>query len=195
MRGMLLGGAAALALLAVPATAQNSATIDPSRLTAEAKKPPLQLNDQQRAAIQNALVAEHTQQKAPKDFKPQVGATPPKGIKIDVMPQALAHQLPVLKEYGYAKTASDILVIDPMSKGIVAVIPRKYSNDANAKSPTPAEWWQSHAQQLTGRAPQDAGNEGQSPQQAGDAAAVGNGNAQNAQPQDSGVQPGYQNQR
>lgn len=193
MRGMLLGGAAALALLAVPATAQNAKTIDP--LTVEAKKPPLQLDDQQRTAIQNALVAEHTQQKAPKDYKPQVGETPPKGIKIDAMPQALGRQLPVLNQYGYAKTASDILVIDPMSRKIVAVMPRKYPNDASAKSPTPAEWWQSHAQALTGRAPQDTSNEGHSPQQAGDAAAVGNGHAPNAKPQDSGVQPGYQNQQ
>jgi len=194
MRGMLLSGAAALTLLAVTATAQNSKTIDPIKLTVEAKKPPLQLNDQHREAIQNALVAEHTQQKAPKDFKPQVGATPPKGIKIDAMPQALARQLPVLKEYGYAKTASDIPVIDPMSKKIVAVIPRKYPNDANAKSPTPAEWAQSHAQELIGRAPQGASGAGQSPGQAGDAAAAGNGNATNAQPQDSGGQPGHQNQ-
>lgn len=195
MRGMLLSGAAAMAMLAVSATAQDSKTIDPIKLTVEAKKPPLQLNDQHREAIQNALVAEHTQQKAPKDFKPQVGAPPPKGIKIDVMPQALARQLPVLKEYGYAKTASDILVIDPMSKRIVALIPRKYPNDANAKSPTPADWWQSRAQELTGRAPQGTSNAGQSPEQAGDAAAVGNGNAANAQPQDSGIQPGYQNQQ
>jgi hypothetical protein len=195
MRGMLLSSAAVLALLAVPAAAQNSNTIEPNKLRVEAKRPPLQLNDQHRAGIQNALVAEHAQQKAPKDFKPQVGATPPKGIKIDAMPQALARQLPVLKEYGYAKTATDILVIDPMSMRIVALIPRKYPNDANAKSPTPAEWWQSHAPELTGRAPQDASSSGQSPDQAGDAAAVGNGNATNAQPQDSGLQPGYQNQR
>ena len=166
MRGMLLGGAAVLTLLAVPAMAQNSKTIDPNKLTVEAKEP-LQLDDQHRAAIQNALVAEHTQQKAPKDFKPEVGATPPKGIKIDVMPLALAREQPVLKEYGYAKTASHLLVIDPMSKRIVAVIPRKYPNDANAKSPTPAEWAQSHAQELTGRAPQGASNAGQSPEQAG----------------------------
>jgi hypothetical protein len=192
---MLLSGASALALLAVPAAAQNSNTIEPNKLTVEVKKPPLQLGDQHRTAIQNALVAEHTQQKAPKDFKPQVGATPPKGIKIDVIPQALARQLPVLKEYGYAKTATYILVIDPMSKRIAAVIPRKYPNDANAKSPTPAEWWQSHAQELTGRAPHDASNAGQSPGPPGDAAAVGNGHATNAHPQDSGVQPGYQNQR
>ena len=192
---MLLNAAAALALLTVPATAQNSNTIDPSKLTVAAKKPPLQLNDQDRAAVQNALVAEHTQQKAPKDFKPQLGATPPKGTKIDVMPQALARQLPVLKEYGYAKTASDILVIDPMSTTIVAVMPRKYPDDPNAKSPTPAEWAQSHAQQVTGRAPQGASNEDQPPEQAGDAAAVGNGNAANAQPQESGIKPGHQNQR
>ena len=195
MKAMLLSGAAAVVLLAVPAAAQNNdaKTIEPNQLTVEAKKPPLQLDEKQRAAIQNALVSAHTQQKAPKDFKPQVGAALPKPIKIDVMPQALGRELPAMKEYGYAKTETDILVIDPMTKKIAAVIPRKFPGNASAKTQTPADWAQSHAQELTGQAPKGGGSTDQDPDGAGDPAAVGNGGAANGQPQDSGVQPGYQN--
>src|SRR5690348_18001461 len=75
MKAILLGGVAALVLLAVPAAAQNdtSKTIDPVELSKQVKGPPAQISDEQRDAIQNALVAVHTQQKAPKDFNPQVG--------------------------------------------------------------------------------------------------------------------------
>jgi hypothetical protein len=74
----------------------------------------------------------------------------PTGIKIDVMPQALGRQLQVVDEYSYAKTASDILVIDPMSMNTVAVIPRRSPADARTNAMTPAEWWNSHASELTG---------------------------------------------
>jgi hypothetical protein len=90
MKAILLSGAAALVLLAAPTAAQdNTKRIDPHQLAVQSKKPPLKLDDAQREAIRNALVEQHTQQKTPKDFKPQVGAVLPKGIKIDVMPQAL----------------------------------------------------------------------------------------------------------
>jgi hypothetical protein len=154
------------------------------------KGPPAQLSDQQRDAIQNALVAEHTQQNAPKDFAPQVGQPLPKTMKVDAMPQDLIRAQPSLKEYGYAKTAKDILVLDPMSKKIVAVIPRKFPGNANAKPVTPADWADKHAQELTGQAPKTGDNE--NPPQAGDPAAVGNGRAEGGEPQDSGLQPGYE---
>jgi hypothetical protein len=184
MKAILLSGAAALVLLAAPAAAQNntSKSVDPHQLAVESKKPPLKLDDAQREAIRNALLEEDTQQKTPKDFKPQVGALPPKGIKIDVMPQALGRQLPIMKEYGYAKTASDILVIDPMSQKIVDVIPRKFPADAGANATTPAEWWNSHARELTGQPPRSASESDHVPQPEGEAPAVGNGSAPNAQP-------------
>jgi hypothetical protein len=200
MKRTLLSSAAALLLLAVPAAAQNgksqnnnSKTLDPNKLTVEVKKPKLDLNDQQRTAIVNALVEQHTQQKAPKDFQPQVGATLPKPLKVDVMPLDLIRKQPALKDYGYAKTEKNILVLDPMSKKIVAVLPRKFPGDAQAKPMTPSDWAQSHTQELTGHAPRDSGKENQDPKAAGDPAAVGNGTAENGQPQDSGLQPGYQN--
>ena len=187
MKTILLSGAAALVLLATPAAAQNntSKSVDPHELAVQFKKPPLKLDDAQREAIRNALVGQDTQQKTPKDFKPQVGAIPAKGIKIDAMPQELERQLPVMNEYGYAKTASDILVIDPMSKKIVDVIPRKFPADARANATTPAEWWNSHAQELTGHPPRSGSENDHEPQPEGEAPAVGNGSAPNAQPAQS----------
>ncbi len=193
MTRMLLCGAAALVLLAVPAAAQdNSKTIDPLELSKQVKGPPAQLSNQQKDAIQNGLVAVHTQQKAPPNFKPQAGQPLPKGLKVDTLPDDLIRAQPSLKEYGYAKTATDILVLDPMSKKIVSVIPRKFPSNANAKPVTPADWAGKHAQELTGQAPKSAGKEDPSANSAGDAAAVGNGRAEGGEPQDSGVQPGYQ---
>src|SRR6185436_20010618 len=61
MKILIYCGAAVSLLLAVPAAAQNTApTIQLHELTAQAqKKPPLRLNDQQRLAIQEALVTAH----------------------------------------------------------------------------------------------------------------------------------------
>jgi hypothetical protein len=193
MRAIFAGGAAALVLLALPAAAQNdtSKTIDPVELGKTVKGPPAQISDEQKMAIRNGLVAVHTQQKAPKDFKPQVGQALPKPLKVDTLPQDLVRKHPALKEYGYAKTTSDILVLDPMKKTIVAVIPRKFPNDGTAAAVTPSQWWDNHAREMTGRAPLSGGSAGEPPE-AGDAAAVANGGAENGQPQDSGLQPGYQ---
>ncbi len=191
MTRIFLCGAAAVALLAVPAAAQDkSKTIDPVELSKQVKGPSGQISDEQKTAIQNALVAVHTQQKAPKDFQPQVGQVLPKPLKVDTLPQALVRAQPSLKEYGYAKTAKNILVLDPMSKKIVAVIPRKFPGNASAKPVTPADWADKHAQEVTGQAPKGAGNE--DPPETGDPAAVGNGRAEGGESQDSGLQPGYQ---
>jgi hypothetical protein len=44
-----------------------------------------------------------------------------------------------MKEYGYAKTASDVLVIDPISTKIVAVISRKFPADSQVNATTPGD--------------------------------------------------------
>jgi hypothetical protein len=182
MTRILLCGAAAVVLLAVPAAAQNSdsKTIDPVELSKQVKGPPAQLSDQQKDAIQNGLVAEHTQQKTPPNFQPQVGAPLPATMKVDVMPQDLIRAQPSLTEYGYAKTASDILVLDPLKKTIVAVIPRKFPADAKADSKSPADWADTKGRELTGQAPKAAGNADHFPEPAGDSGDVANGNEKNA---------------
>jgi hypothetical protein len=192
-----LCGAAALVLLTIPAAAQNSPSsqtksVDPHQLAAQLKNRPLKLDDKQKAAIRDGLVAVHTQQKGPKDFKPQVGAKLPKPLKLDTLPEDLARKDPAFKELDYAKTATDILVLDPMTKTIIAVIPRKFAADPNAKRPTPVDWASRRGRELTGQAPQDTDNASQDSDSPGDPAAVGNGGAANGQPQESGLDPSYQ---
>ena len=182
MRTLLLSGAAALALLTAPALAQDNVrsdkTIQPSELTQQAKRPQLRLDDKQSAAIRDALVAEHTQQKTPKDFQPQVGAALPKTLKVDAMPQDLIRKEPALKQYGYAKTATDILVLDPMKKTIIAVVPRKFPADAKAKPESGTDWAKTKGRELTGQAPEapTAPNADAPLQPAGDSGDVPNGN-------------------
>lgn len=188
MKAMLMSGAAALLLLAVPAAAQtDTKTIDPIELTKQAKRPPLQVSDEQRDAIQAALVAEHTQQKTPKDFQPQVGAELPNTMKVDVMPLDLVRQQPSLKQYGYAKTASDILVLDPMKKTIVAVIPRKFPADTKANAKSPGDWADGKGRELTGQPPK-SGSADSFPEPAGDSGDVANGNEKNALQNQQGKQ-------
>ena len=197
MKSTLMSGAAVLLLLAVPAAAQNdnSKTLDPNKLTVEMKKPKLDLNDQQKTAIQNALVEAHTQQKTSKDFKPQVGMELPTTMKVDVMPEDLIRAQPPLKEYGYAKTATDILVLDPMNKKIIAVLPRKFPVDAKANAKSGTDWADTKGKQMTGQAPQGA-NKDHFPEPAGDAGDTSNGNEKNAMQKEQGQgQPKEQGQK
>jgi hypothetical protein len=82
---------AALIVLVVSAKAQNNEpTIQPNELTATAKaKPPLQLSDEQRRKIQDALVTAHSAQKAPDKFEAKVGEKVPAKLKLDAVPAPL----------------------------------------------------------------------------------------------------------
>ena len=136
----LLYCSTALILLAVPATAQNNQpTIDPNGLNASAaQKQPLQLTDQQRQKIQDALVTAHSAQKTPAKFEPKIGEKIPTALKLDAMPAPLINEEPVLKEYGFVKLENDLLVIDPMNSKIVAVIQRKFPKDQATEGRAPS---------------------------------------------------------
>ena len=77
MKTLLTCAAGALLLLSIPAAAQNTKsdgkTLEPNQITVAKDKQTLQLNDQQRATIQEALDAENTQQKTPPKYEPKVG--------------------------------------------------------------------------------------------------------------------------
>ena len=127
-----------LVLLAATAAAQdNNSTIQPHELLSK-QKPPLQLSDQQRAKIQEALVTAHSAQKAPDNFEPKVGAKVPNKLKLDPMPAPLINEEPVLKQYDFVKLEKDILVVDPMEITIVAVIPRKFPTEQTTQSQAPS---------------------------------------------------------
>jgi hypothetical protein len=146
----LLCCSAVLLVLAGSASAQaqaqdNKPTIEPSDLTAEAKqKPPLQLTDEQRRKIQEALVEAHSAQNTPANFQAKVGEKVPTVLKLDAMPESLINEEPALKQYDFVKLENQVLVVDPMNTTVVAVIARKFPNDeeqggaASGQTPDPA---------------------------------------------------------
>jgi hypothetical protein len=131
---------AVLVLLTVSASAQDTApTIQPNELAANTKpKPPLQLSEEQRRKIQDALVTAHSAQKTPDKFEPKVGAKVPTKLKLEAMPAPLINQEPVLKQYDFIKLENDLLVVDPMNATIVAVIPRKFPNEQATQGSAPS---------------------------------------------------------
>jgi Protein of unknown function (DUF1236) len=89
-------------------------------------KPPLQLTEAQRQQVLQAVVAKNTDDKLPADFQPANGAQVPSQQKLPLhpLPRPLVYQLPVLKQYYYAKLSSRVLIVDPMTRKIVDVIAR-----------------------------------------------------------------------
>ena len=136
----VLSCSAALIVFAVSANAQNNESpIKPDELTATAEaKPPLQLSDEQRRKIQDALVTAHSAQKTPDNFKAKVGEKVPTKLKLDAMPAPLINEEPVLKQYDFVKLDNDLLVVDPMDSTVVAVIPRKFPKDQATQGSAPS---------------------------------------------------------
>lgn len=130
----------ALILVTGSAAAQNNQpTIEPHELIDSAKqKPPLQLSDQQRRKIQDALVTAHSAQKTPDKFEAKAGEKIPTKLKLDAMPAPLINQEPVLKQYNFVKLDKDLLVVDPMDGTIVAVISRKFPKEQATQGSAPS---------------------------------------------------------
>ena len=175
MKTAMYYGAAALLLMSAPAVAQQTdKTLDPNQITVQAKRPPLKLDEKQRATIANALATVNTEQKTPPNFEPKVGDTIPSTMSVDVMPPDLVKSEPSLAPYGYAKLPKDVLVLDPMKKTIVAVLPRV--SPTAGKDVAPADWAKTKGRELTGQAPEPASNSQPGHEPAGDAGDKSNGN-------------------
>jgi hypothetical protein len=131
---------AALIVFAVSAKAQNiESPIQPNELTATAKaKPSLQLSEEQRHKIQDALVTAHSAQKTPDNFEAKVGKKVPTKLKLDAMPAPLINEEPVLKQYDFVKLDNELLVVNPMDSTVVAVIPRKFPKDEATQGSAPS---------------------------------------------------------
>lgn len=140
MKTLIYGAAAVLTVIALPAAAQNKPTVEPTKLMEQGpQQPALQLDDQQKGAVVAAAAKEDTAQKAPKDFQPAVGGTVPKEVTVQPMPLGLLEKVPSLKQYGYATVDDKVLVIDPMKKAIVAVLPGANGGSSTAGSGAPME--------------------------------------------------------
>lgn len=178
MKAIIFGSVAALAVLTFSAKAEEK-TLDPNNITVDAKRPQLGINDQQREAIENALELENSQQKTPPNFEAKVGETIPLTMTVDVMPESLTQREPSLKQYGYAKLSKDVLVIDPMKKTIIAVLPRK--SPSTGKDVPPADWAAKRGRELTGQRPESSGQGSPAHEPAGDSGDKKNGNESTTQ--------------
>ena len=129
-----LAGILALAI-AVPAVAAgpNSGAVEqtiPPPVAQNPKPPPLQLSDDQRAKIRQAVSGENTEvqfslksNKPSEKFQPSVGAKIPAGLKPHTLPAPVLADMPALKQYTYLKFKQQVLIIDPMSRKIVDMFP------------------------------------------------------------------------
>jgi hypothetical protein len=179
MKRLILVATIPVLLLPLATLAQDK-TIEPSQLTIAAKRP-LQLDERQKNVIQDALVQENTEQKSPPNFAAKVGEPLPISLKVDVMPQRLVQREPSLEPYGYAKLAKEVLVLDPLKKTIVAILPRAEPGDG--KSPSPTDWAATQGRTLTGQAPLPDSGADKPMQPAGDSGDVKNGNESKANSQ------------
>jgi hypothetical protein len=98
----------------------------------------LQLSDQQRRKIQDALVTAHSAQKTPDNFEAKIGTKVPTELKLDAMPAPLINEEPVLKQYDFVKLENELLLVDPMDSSVVAVIPRKFPKDQATQGSAPS---------------------------------------------------------
>jgi hypothetical protein len=112
-------------LLAGPATAVANAA-PAMEIPPPQANPPLQLSEAQRQQVLQAVTAKNTDDKLPADFKPANGAKVPsqKKLPLHPLPRPLVYQIPVLKQYYYAKLPSNVLIVDPMTRKVVDVIAR-----------------------------------------------------------------------
>jgi hypothetical protein len=89
----------------------------------EAQKPALNLTDEQKKAVVEAVVERKAHQPTPKEFKPELGARLPRTVEIHSMPPRLVTEVPALKEYMYAHLDRDIVIVDALQKKVVGLIP------------------------------------------------------------------------
>jgi hypothetical protein len=87
------------------------------------QKPALNLSDQQRQAVIDAIVERKSNQATPKEFKGEVGATVSPKVDIHAMPPRIVSELPELKQYMYAHLDREIAIVDALEKKVVALIP------------------------------------------------------------------------
>lgn len=81
---------------------------------------PLTLTNSQRVAIWQALGNQATQ--ASSTTKLRVGQVLPNGLSLDSLPNSVSNQVPAVKPYDYVMLNNQLLIVDPSTRKIVAII-------------------------------------------------------------------------
>jgi hypothetical protein len=83
----------------------------------------LALDEQQRQAIRGAVQKEDSYQPTPEGFEPRKGAEISRGLNLHSLPRPLAQDIPALNQFMYARIDRVIVLVDPLRKRVVEVIP------------------------------------------------------------------------
>ena len=84
--------------------------------------PPIELSPAQRLTIYQSVSRTQNNQPAPPGFRVSVGATMPTGITSAPMPDTLKVLIPQTKAFETAVVDSHVVVLDPQTRGVAAVI-------------------------------------------------------------------------
>lgn len=83
---------------------------------------PLALAAEQRLLIFQSVSAMHKNSAAPPGFRAAVGAQVPSGIELQSMPGAVVNLIPSLKGKDVAMIEKQVVVVDPRSRTVLAVV-------------------------------------------------------------------------
>ena len=140
---------AAVALFVVPAAAADS--VIPAAQNNAWNKPPLELSEEQKAAVMKAVGAENSYQATPAGFEARIGAAISKEISPHALPRPLIYEVEALRNYKYSKLDRNVLIIDPMSNRIVAMMPRL--TPALGEKVKPEAWAATRGREMLGLQP------------------------------------------
>jgi hypothetical protein len=90
---------------------------------AGASRPELDLTEEQRQEIMDAVVRQDTHQATPKEFKAAIGSDIPRTLDLHALPRPLVYDIPALKEYMYAHLDRNVVLVDALEKKVVVLIP------------------------------------------------------------------------
>jgi hypothetical protein len=112
MKKPLFAGALALALLVFPAL-----------VDAQDALPKLDLSPAQKETIYQSIQNQkHLSNASPPNFVGEVGAVVPETVQTEKLPKTVVELMPQAAGYDYAKVADQVLIVEPKSKRVVAII-------------------------------------------------------------------------
>jgi Protein of unknown function (DUF1236) len=82
----------------------------------------LELSPAQREAIYQSVSKTQKNNAAPIGFRPAVGSVVPKGIDLAPLPDTLGEMIPAARGYQVAMVEKQILLVDPRSKVVMALM-------------------------------------------------------------------------
>ena len=92
---------AAMALLVLPTAADADGVVPVAQENAWSK-PPLELSEEQKAAVLKAVGAENSYQPTPAGFEARIGAAISKEISPHALPRPLIYEVEALRNYKYS---------------------------------------------------------------------------------------------